>query len=77
MTPTYDLIEDAERDLAMLLQHHEAEPDPQWRDVLAAWIADDARFLAEMIEEVQPVLPLVLPLGLPAPRPAGGLVGRV
>ena len=66
---TPDDIEDAARDLAQLLADHEAETDPHWREVLSGWIADDARWLAEMLDVVQPPLPLVMPIGLPAPRP--------
>jgi hypothetical protein len=49
---TPDDVEAAERDLAALLDQHDAEPDPRWRDVLARWIADDAKWLAEMREIV-------------------------
>jgi len=49
---TPDDVEHAERDLAALLDQHDAEADPRWRDVLAAWIADDEAWLAEMREMV-------------------------
>jgi len=49
---TPDDVEQAERDLAALLDQHDAEPDPRWRDVLAGWIDDDAKWLAEMREMV-------------------------
>ena len=62
-------IDDAARDLAYLLAEHEAETDPHWRDELARWVVDDARWLAEMMDVVQPPLPLVMPIGLPAPGP--------
>jgi hypothetical protein len=71
---THDDIEDAARDLATLLAHHEEETDPAWRAALADMIQSDAVFLAEMREAVMPPLPLVLPLGLPAPRAEWGVV---
>jgi hypothetical protein len=49
---TPDDVEQAERDLAALLDQHDAETDPRWRDVLAGWIADDEAWLAEMREMV-------------------------
>jgi hypothetical protein len=49
---TPDDVEAAARGLAELLDQHDAEPDPRWRDVLAGWIADDAKWLAEMREMV-------------------------
>jgi hypothetical protein len=45
---TPDDVEAVARDLAALLDQHDAEPDPRWRDVLAGWIDDDAKWLAEM-----------------------------
>lgn len=63
-------IAEAERDLAMLMEQHEAEEDPGLRQMLADWIEIDSAWLAEMIESVRgPVLPLRLPIGLPAPGP--------
>jgi hypothetical protein len=74
MTPwTHDDIEDAARDLATLMAHHEEETDPAWRVALADMIQSDAAFLAEMREAVMPPLPLALPLGLPAPRAGWGV----
>jgi hypothetical protein len=66
---TADDLAEAERDLAWLLEQHEAEEDPAQRDMLADWIAMDSQFLAEMREVVAPALPFILPLGVPAPRP--------
>jgi cytosine/adenosine deaminase-related metal-dependent hydrolase len=62
-------VEEFAANLADLMQQHEAETDPAWRDALAWHIADDARWLAEMREAVFPSLPFRLPNGLPAPRP--------
>lgn len=64
---TADDVADAERDLAGLLQAHEAETDPAFRAMYAEWIEIDGAFLSEMREAVFPPLPLVLPLGVPAP----------
>lgn len=66
---TADDVDDAARDLALLMAEHAEETDPHWRDELARWIVDDARWLAEMMDVVQPPLPLVMPIGLPAPGP--------
>lgn len=66
---TADDVDDAARDLALLMAEHAEETDPVWRDELARWIVDDARWLAEMMDVVQPPLPLVMPIGLPAPGP--------
>ena len=45
---TADLIEAAERDLAVMQDELETETDPRWRDVLAQWLADDTAWLAGM-----------------------------
>ena len=65
-------VEDAERDLAALIEAHAEETDPEWRDMLADQIKSDAEFLVEMRDAVFPALRLVLPLGMPAPGPVWG-----
>ena len=72
---TADDVEEAERDLAFLMQQHAEETDPEARAMLAEWIESDTAWLAEMREAVYPTLRLMLPLGLPAPGPMWG-VGR-
>ena len=62
-----ELIEEAERELAANRAEHEAETCPLWREVLAAWIAINTEWLAELRAPVRP-LPFRLPNGLPAPR---------
>lgn len=64
---TPDDVEEAERDLAALIQQHAEEEDPGLRQMLANWIEIDSAWLAEMREAVYPSLPFRLPIGLPAP----------
>jgi len=60
-------VEAAERDLAAVMAERDATDDPDWRQALDAFVATDTAWLAEMMEMVEPMLPMVMPLA-PAPE---------
>ena len=60
-------VEEAERDLAAVMAERDATDDPDWRTALDAFVADDTAWLAEMMEMIEPMLPMAMPLA-PAPE---------
>ena len=60
-------VEAAERDLAAVMAERDATDDPDWRQALDAFVATDTAWLAEMMEMVEPMLPMAMPLA-PAPE---------
>ena len=60
-------VEAAERDLAAVMAERDATDDPDWRTALDAFVATDTAWLAEMMEMIEPMLPMVMPL-VPAPE---------